>query len=287
MKRMLQPGGAALLLILLIGLSACGRDELSFAVTADDILGEYRVNQVAAEAKYLDTSGKVAGRVGSLEPRDQGRAILRLVGLGVTPEQVSCMFSGNKAMQALAGLRAGQEVTVIGKVMSYNAKYGLRLSNCAVDLEVKSGVGQATGAKPAQEEAPSLVPPVIGSAERAAISALVEIWSRAHNEKNMEAFQSLYAPRVEFYLQTYPRAHCVGVKQELLTVKHPDFYQESTEPSLSILANGQVRADFTKVVCQAGKSKSYQAYLILEKQAGRWQIVKERDLTTDGNRRKN
>ena len=70
MKRMLQPGGAALLLILLIGLSACGRDELSFAVTADDILGEYRVNQVAAEAKYLDTSGKVAGRVGSLEPRD-------------------------------------------------------------------------------------------------------------------------------------------------------------------------------------------------------------------------
>lgn len=153
---MLQPGGAALLLILLIGLSACGRDELSFAVTADDILGEYRVNQVAAEAKYLDTSGKVAGRVGSLEPRDQGRAILRLVGLGVTPEQVSCMFSGNKAMQALAGLRAGQEVTVIGKVMSYNANTGCGCPTARWTWRSSPGLAKRPEPSPRRKRRPAL-----------------------------------------------------------------------------------------------------------------------------------
>ena len=272
----------ALIVLLLVGLSACGHGELSFAVTADEIIVEYRLNQVAAETKYLNRYGKVSGRVDLLEPRDKGRAILRLVGLKTSPDQVSCMFSGGKSLQDLADLQAGQEVTVIGKVISYNVKHGVRLSNCSLDLEVKTGTKLAS----AKESASSYVPPVISSADQAAILALVETWNRAHNEKNMDLFKSLYAPRVQFYLKTCPRTYCIEVKEELLTIKHPDFYQETTLPSLSNLSGGLVRADFTKVVYQADTSKSYQAYLILKNQSGRWQIVKESDLTTDGNRRR-
>ncbi len=278
---------AAAILALLLGLSACGRGEVRFAVTADEILRDYRSNPVAAEAKYLDETGKIAGQVSTVEPRDKGRAILRLAGLGSSSEQVSCMFTGNKALAALAGLRGGQEVTVIGKVIPYNAKYGVRLADCTLDLEIKvKELGEPkTKPEPKQETArvPAYVPPVSSGDQYSSISAVVEAWSQAHNNRDMALFSSLFADQVQFYAKTYSRNRCVEEKHKLLSTKYPDFRQETSDLSLSELPGGQIRADFLKVVYYSGKSNTYQAYLILDNQSGRWQITKESDLTTERN----
>ena len=302
----------AVLLALLLVLSACGkgRGGLRFAVTADGILGEYRDNRAAAEAKYLDQTGKIAGQLGYLEPRERGRAILRLTGRETLGEFVSCMFTGEEALATLSGLSAGQEVIVIGKVLTYDTRYGGRLADCTLDLEIAGKADEQKETDPEMENRleslperepevvvlpqrrlepePEPEPPYVtsfwdeeeGDEEQGEtyqeIAAVIDAWTRAHNDKDMRLFSSLYADRVDFYTAKQSRAECVKVKQQLLSTKYADFYQETYDLSLSQINPSQVRAAFLKVTYSEGVSSTYESWLVLDNQSGRWQIVKEK-----------
>lgn len=119
--------------------------------------------------------------------------------------------------------------------------------------------------------------------DQAAIVAVVNDWTQAHNEKDLRLFSSLYADQVVFYTESYSRAQCLKAKQRLLTVTYPSFHQENQKISLRNLGAGRVRAEFIKVVHYSNQSDSYEAYLVLEKQGNDWRIIKESDLTTERN----
>lgn len=299
--------GVVLISMLMLAMWSCRRQNggLSFAVTADEILREYRDDITRAELRYLDKTGKIAGLVGRVQPRERGRVIMQITGKDYVEGAISCMFAGDEAVSGLRGLRAGQEVTVIGKVLGHDPVYGIRIADCTLDLEITGKLTPEPAPEPEPEPEPEPKPEYVPEAVALPapkpdirsmpdnaqttiddqtwedISSVVDEWTTAHNDKDFYLFRTLYSDVVNFYNKVYSNEGAVAVKQSLLTGKYADFYQETYDLELRRHQDDKIRADFLKVVYSSGSSNTYQAYLILEKQYGSWQIVKESDLTTD------
>lgn len=302
-------GGGVVIAIIILALWSCtGRSkELSFAVTADEMLRDYRKDLTSAKLRYLDKTGKISGIIVQIEPRERGRVILHMRGREHIQGSVSCMFAGEKAVAGLGGLMAGQEITVIGKVLEYHPGYGIRMADCTLDLDIKRKVTLIPEPEsepvhePELELEPDYEPQVvvipayepdfgrppdntqttIDDQTREAISSMVDDWTTAHNDKDFFLFSTLYSDKVNFYNKVYSNEVAVAEKQRLLNGKYADFYQEIYDLELMPDQGDRIRADFLKVVYSSGSSNTYQAYLIFDNQYGSWQIAKESDLTTD------
>lgn len=244
---------AALLAIMLM-LGSCGRDRgtPSFAVTADQILSEFRDNPEVAETKYSEKTGKIAGWVNSLEPQKRSSVILRVRGIESSGGYVFCLFTGKKALAQLSGVRVGQEITVIGKVLGYDLNYGIRVADCALDLEVKEKPVPAPKPDPEPEperqesKAPQNTSSSIDSKTYAEISIAVDRWNRAHNEKDFDLFSDVYADYVNFYNKNYSNSRVVEEKRHLLTGKYTDFYQETYGLTLRKISSWRFALTSTK-----------------------------------------
>jgi len=121
------------------------------------------------------------------------------------------------------------------------------------------------------------------------IDAVITVWNNAHNQKDMNAFNSVFADRVDFYSKNLSRSEVVDIKSELLNETYPEFAQNLPYDTVYNFndAQGTVRADFTKQVSVRGETTPYQAYLVLKKYPSGWLIIKESDKTTDKNLRLN
>lgn len=108
-------------------------------VTADfvfddvnDLIQEYKDNEVAAEQKYKDKTVTVTGLV-----KDIGNDIIDSTyitindGTDITWDYAQCYFKNQAEIDKVAALQKGQTVTVTGKVGNYSLT--LTLKKCTID----------------------------------------------------------------------------------------------------------------------------------------------------------
>jgi tRNA_anti-like len=138
--RFLSPAVAIACLPLL--LAGCSRSKSSpsgsvkiepaFKVTADELVGDYRKNQIGADQKYKGKTIEITGKVGGI-----GKAPLLgyYVGLGSSQEgeyDVMCFLDAdNKAAEEKAGqLKEGDTATLIGVCDGKPGGIALRIKYC-------------------------------------------------------------------------------------------------------------------------------------------------------------
>ena len=114
-----------------------------------------------------------------------------------------------------------------------------------------------------------------------AVKTLVSKWNEAHTVSTVENFSSLYSNKVNFYGSSLQRERCVAIKRDLLE-KQKDFNHTLTgDLFLTGFSTGVIRCDFVKTVMHDSTAADYDAYLIIERVAGKYLIVGESDLITD------
>ncbi len=107
-------------------------------------------------------------------------------------------------------------------------------------------------------------------------------WNDAHNSRNIQKLDDLYAPVGYFYTFMLEKQLCLDSKIQLFE-KNPDFKQ-TLEPDIDVYAQGSgYKCSMTKNVEINGKVTQYQSYLYLNNIGGRLKIVREGDCQTDTN----
>jgi hypothetical protein len=104
----------------------------AFKVTADELLGDYKKNQIGADQKYKSKTLEITGKVGGI-----GKAPLLgyYVGLGSSQEgeyDIMCFLDpDNKEAEQKAGqLKEGDTVTLIGVCDGKPGGIALRIKFC-------------------------------------------------------------------------------------------------------------------------------------------------------------
>ncbi len=119
--------------------------------------------------------------------------------------------------------------------------------------------------------------------EETDFSELVNEWNSAHNSKDVEVFENLYASNVVFYQTDINKNKCIEKKSSLLK-KYSDFRQTiDGEITIEHISDTEVKCSFTKKASWDGNTEQYPSYLIFTKIGKEWKITTEGDLVTDSN----
>ena len=96
-------------------------EKVAFEMTADELLNEFEKNEEAANEKYIDKAVLITGEYLETE-NDYGAVTLILKG-------AACSMADSTEIS----LEAGQQVTVKGRVTSYDDLFGdIRLDDCTI-----------------------------------------------------------------------------------------------------------------------------------------------------------
>lgn len=111
----------------------------------------------------------------------------------------------------------------------------------------------------------------------------VQVWSKAHSEKDLDVLSDLYHATVLYYGQQLQKNDCMLSKLSFFN-KHPDYYQQIYgEIQVDDINENEVKCSFVKRVTLDTKSTDYPSYLVFRKEGGSWKIITESDLVTDKN----
>jgi hypothetical protein len=98
--------------------NAVDLDSYIYEVTSDEILAEYKENNILAEVKYKDNIIKINGTIDSITGNADKVEIV-LVDT-VLRYRVLMVFTDTKEIQQIASLSAGDSITVVGKVGNFD-----------------------------------------------------------------------------------------------------------------------------------------------------------------------
>ena len=101
--------------------------EPQMTVSANDLLGDYEANEVAADLKYKDKVVLVTGVIKSFVSGDEPKVYFDTGG-GFT--EVTCGFSPEEVV-SVAELRKGQQITFRGKVTGKGV-FDVEVKGCSV-----------------------------------------------------------------------------------------------------------------------------------------------------------
>jgi hypothetical protein len=125
------------------------------------------------------------------------------------------------------------------------------------------------------------------SARKSELTNLVYSWNNAHVSKNIGEFLNLYNGVVKYYGTDLDRNSCIVNKMEFFK-KNPDYSQQvSGEIQIEFLNDNEVKCSFLKKVTLRGRNLEFPSYLVFKEVEGKWLIVQESDLVTDGNLSRN
>jgi hypothetical protein len=114
------------------------------------------------------------------------------------------------------------------------------------------------------------------------IKAIINQWSDAHNNRDLDKLSVLYSPELLFYCKEQSKEACIDAKRKYLEV-FPNFHQDIVSNiEITFYQNEVIKCSFTKKV-QAKKIKNYPAYLLLKERNGTYLITGEGDQITDSN----
>ena len=114
------------------------------------------------------------------------------------------------------------------------------------------------------------------------IKSIVNKWSDAHNARDYEAFNTLFASKLLFYTVDQDKSRCIAAKRKAFEVS-PNFYQEIVSPiKITFYESGTIKCSFSKEV-HAKKTKTYSSYLLLKAENETYLIIGESDNLTDSN----
>ena len=114
---------------------------------------------------------------------------------------------------------------------------------------------------------------------------IVEKWDIAHNIKDYDMLNEIYADTVFYYQSSYTLSKVIESKRGMLA-KTPRFHQESVNVCLYSNEDGSYRLEFDKKVWtdySVDEYKSYPSYLIVTYVDSSWKITTESDKITDAN----
>lgn len=112
---------------------------------------------------------------------------------------------------------------------------------------------------------------------------LVYSWNNAHGSKDISEFAMLYNDVVKYYGTDLDRNSCIVHKMDFFK-KNPEYSQQVIgEIQLDFLSDSEVKCSFLKKVSMRNKNLDFPSYLVFKKVEGKWKIVEESDLITDGN----
>ncbi len=116
------------------------------------------------------------------------------------------------------------------------------------------------GASIAAVAAPT-APPVESGPVDARVA--IERWNRAHNDHDVAALASLYAPTVSFYGNVLSGADCTS-KKRLAFAQTPDYAQSIRDVKLEPADAGQTFVRLVKTSTTNGKSRDYPAIVMVD-----------------------
>lgn len=122
-----------------------------------------------------------------------------------------------------------------------------------------------------------------GALDSAEILNVVNEWTNALNNRDIDKLDKLYASELLFYCKEEKKEYCLNLKRKALKAT-PDFNQKIvSNVEITLYENGTVKCDFTKAISSKGKTKNYPAYLLLSPFNTTYLIIGESDKITDGN----
>jgi hypothetical protein len=109
-------------------------------LTADQLLDEYKKNEVGADQKYKDKPVQITGKVSEVRKDLFGRYF---IGLGTAQEgemfDIMCYLSNDKETEEATGkLQKGQTVTLVGNCQGRAGGLALNLKYCFFPTEAKA-----------------------------------------------------------------------------------------------------------------------------------------------------
>lgn len=109
--------------------------------------------------------------------------------------------------------------------------------------------------------------------------ALLDNWNEAHQQKNVDYLDGLYADSVLYHQNQCSSQQVINSKTDLFE-KHPFYYQEISEETHNELSDKEILLNFKKKVWLSypdGQPKECSAYLILKETVEGWKIIAEND----------
>lgn len=118
------------------------------------------------------------------------------------------------------------------------------------------------------------------------IEEVIGKWNESLNLRDGNMSEGVFGSTVNFY-GTDMSGKDASDRRIAKTVEDPTWNQEIiSDIDYTDLADGSVKAYFTKKSTDSKGTKTYRAYLVLENQNGEWKVVKESDDLTDKNLQK-
>lgn len=121
----------------------------------------------------------------------------------------------------------------------------------------------------------------LSSSDKVILNKLVNEWSDAHNDWDLDKLKKLYGPDVLFYCQQLKKEECITKVSRLFDPKKVFHQSIASEVGYNINPNGVILASFTKDVTINNKTKKYPSYLLFFKKNVNYLIVGESDKITD------
>lgn len=109
--------------------------------------------------------------------------------------------------------------------------------------------------------------------------ALIDNWNKAHQTKNIDFLDGLYADSVLYYQKQCSLQQVIHSKNDLFE-KHPFCHQEISEETVNDLSDKEILVNFKKKVWLSypdGQPKECSTYLILRETVDGWKIISEND----------
>jgi len=97
--------------------NAASPDDYSYEIIADEILQEYKDNNIQAELKYEDENVKINGTIDSISGNDDLVEIVLIDSL--LGYRVTLTFTDTQEITQIASLVEGDNIVVVGKVAEY------------------------------------------------------------------------------------------------------------------------------------------------------------------------
>lgn len=108
--------------------NATDSDDYTYEISADEILQEYKDNNIQAELKYEDEGVKITGTIDSISGNDDLVEIVlvdSLLGYRITLE-----FTDTQEIAQIANLNEGDAIVVVGEVTTYED--GIMTNNLSI-----------------------------------------------------------------------------------------------------------------------------------------------------------
>lgn len=121
------------------------------------------------------------------------------------------------------------------------------------------------------------------NSEKKTLDKVVNEWSDAHNNWDLDKMKNLYASDVLFYCQQIKRDECISKISSLFKPNKVFSQSIDSEIEYKQYPNSIIQASFTKKVKTKNKVSNYPSYLLLYKNNDHYEIIGESDLLTDKN----